>query len=78
MRNPITITPLQKTDKKTAKIMEDMFNYEWKQGGYEDIAGALVNVKVYIEAVHGINLPMSIFNKVVKAVVERDIEKLKK
>lgn len=76
MNDNITITAIKKSDKKQAKILQKIINVQYKE--YKEIIDAITECRMYIELVWGIKTPNKPFEKILQAIVERDINKIVK
>lgn len=74
-RSMIKIIPFNKSDRKNAKLMQEMLNADWDK--YKDIIEAITTLKMYLWIAYAVEPPQKLFDDILKEVVEMEIKDYK-
>lgn len=73
MKKPkIKVIAVDKKDKKNAKILAKVLDYQWKR--YEGIITAITTTRMAIESIYAIKTPDRGWNKILEEVIQLDIK----
>ena len=75
LKPKIRILAINDKDKKKAEIMQKWLDHEWIR--YEHILGTILGERSIFETVYAIRTPDRIWDNILKAVIEWDIEQSK-
>lgn len=72
----IKIIPVDKMDKKVAKTLEKILNSQYEE--YKEVIDSITGARLFIEQVYGIQTGDGIWERIMSAVVKKDIRAIEK